>query len=132
MFTLVFQVNSLQVDEKGQVTSCEKIAIALLNTLDSAFKTEAPDAPPRTWTWDPDLRQRVIHILQTHEVSNVTLQNGGAVAQCSTLSNDHADFSPTGLRQEPSFQREVTGAGATDSTTEAKYIVQYGSIPLKG
>jgi hypothetical protein len=60
-----WQVHSLQGD------STDKVAVALLNSLDTAFKAQGPGtSAPKTWTWDPELRQSVLHILETHQVSN--------------------------------------------------------------
>lgn len=44
-----------------------RAATALLETLDAAFKDQPfSSSPPNTTSWDPDLHQSVLHILETH------------------------------------------------------------------
>jgi hypothetical protein len=66
------QVNSIQSQEKNKGSSTEKLAVSLLNSLEAAFKAKGPGAAaPKTWTWDKDLRQAVLSVLETNQVSLV-------------------------------------------------------------
>jgi CCR4-NOT transcription complex subunit 1 len=64
-------VNSIQTQEKNKGSSTEKLAVSLLNSLEAAFKAKGPGAAaPKTWTWDKDLRQAVLSVLETNQVFN--------------------------------------------------------------